>query len=115
MTKLLIPLAGALLASSAANAQGVVVVGEPAPSQTVSYADLNIASESGKTRLQHRIRAAARSLCLENNVDSLETELTRRACFESAVGDGYRQMDVAIAARASGAPLAAATLVIRGK
>jgi UrcA family protein len=108
-------LAAALLGTSAANAQSVVITGKPSPSKTVSYDDLNLASEAGKASLTQRIRAAARELCLEDGVQPLDTAIPRRACFKHAVSDGNQQMATAIAARKAGGATAAAVLVIRGQ
>ena len=106
--------AALLGSSSSAMAQPpVVVTAEALPSRTVSYADLNISSSAGQDRLVRRIRAAARDLCLENNVDQLKIATARRTCFQRAVGDGYDKMNSAMAARAAGKNLAVATLVIR--
>lgn len=115
MTKSLILVGMVALGASSATAQPpVVVTGNPAPSRIVSFDDLNIASKSGQARLVHRIRAAAKDLCLENNKEEIEFEAARRSCYKTAISGGFDQMNRAIAARESGASLAAATLTVRG-
>lgn len=106
--------ASAVLFGAAAAAQPPIVV-TAQPSRVVSFADLNIGSQAGQNRLVHRIRAAARDLCLENNVEQVKFTVARRECYVRATTDGYSQMNSAIAARDSGASLAAATLTIRGR
>lgn len=113
MHKLLLLVGAALAASSVSAAQPpVVVVADDAPFRVVNFADLNIAGEPGKQRLVARIRAAARDMCLESNIDSLEITLLRRQCFNAATNDGVAQMNRLLG---SGAPIASAALVIRGR
>ena len=113
MQKVLISAAIAMLGSASAAQPPLVVTN--APFKVVSYSDLNLASQSGQDRLTSRIRSAARDICLENNIDEVKVTAARRHCYSAAVKDGLSQMNEAIAARASGNTLAAATLVVRGK
>jgi UrcA family protein len=101
-----------LSTSAAATAAESLTVTAPAPSKRVSYADLNLNTDSGRTLLQRRIRGAAGDLCLEDNINPLNVRVQRRACFTAAVADGYRQLDALLEARASGTAFAAASLVI---
>lgn len=104
-----------LLGSSGAIAQPpVVVTGDTAPFKVVSYADLNISSKAGQTRLIHRIRAAATDLCLKDNKEEVKVAAARRTCFDTAYNGGLKQMDLAIAGRSNNA-LATATLVISAR
>ena len=103
----------AALLSAAANAQPITVIGDAPPTARVSFADLNLLSDSGQARLAQRVRTAAGALCLENNVDSIETRMLRKQCYNSAVADGYRQMRTIVASTESGASLAAASLIVR--
>ena len=66
MRKAITLITAAAFGASGVAAQPPVVV-TAAPFKVVSYADLNISSEAGQTRLTHRIRAAASDLCLEDN------------------------------------------------
>lgn len=112
----LLQLGAMLLMSSAAVAQPpVVVVASDAPFKVVNFSDLNIGSERGQKQLVHRIRAAARDLCLENNIEAVEMKSARHTCYTTATSGGYQQMDSALAARASGATLAAASIIVRAR
>ena len=116
MMKTLLAMTAVALGAGTAIAQPPVVVSvDQTPFRVVSYDDLNLASKSGKTRLEHRIRAAAGDLCFDGNKDEVKFAMARRGCYNAALNDGLSQMDRAIAARASGTPLAAASLIIRGQ
>ena len=101
--------AAAFGASGVAAQPPVVITAEPF--KVVSYADLNISSQAGQTRLTHRIRAAASDLCLEDNREEVKVAAARRTCFDTAYNGGLKQMEMAIAGRPNSA-LATATLVI---
>ena len=105
-----------LITAAAFGAGGVAaqpVVVTAAPSRVVSYADLNISSQAGQTRLLNRIRAAAGDLCLENNREEVKLAAARRTCFNTAYNGGLKQMEMAIAiAGRPNSALATATLVI---
>lgn len=109
MKKAITLIAAAAFGASGVAAQPVVVTA--APSRVVSYADLNISSQAGQTRLLNRIRAAAGDLCLEDNREEVKLAAARRTCFKTAYNGGLRQMEMAIAGRPNSA-LATATLVI---
>jgi len=113
MKKVLISAAIAMLGSASAAQPPLVVTN--APFRVVSYGDLNLSSPSGQNRLMNRIRAAARDICLENNINEVKVTAARRHCYSAAVKDGLSQMNEAIAARASGTTLATAALVVRGE
>ena len=114
MKKVLISAAIAMLGSAASAAQPPLIVTN-APFKVVSYSDLNLSSKSGQDRLASRIRSAARDICLENNIEQVKFTAARRHCYNKAVNNGLSQMNEAVAARASGTTLAAATLVVRGE
>ena len=104
--------------AAAANAQPPLTVEAPAVQvETVSFADVNLASERGMSAVKSRIRAAAYRVCNINHsrVDDLATQLEGKTCFRSALSAGYSQLDQISAARANGATIATATLTIRGK
>lgn len=116
MRKIVLAASSFVLAASSAIAQPpVVVTGEPAPIRVVSYDDLNLDSKAGQTKLVNRIRGAASDLCFESGREDVEFTMARRSCYRTALSGGLDQMNRAIAARASGATLAAATLTIRGE
>jgi UrcA family protein len=114
MNSILILIGALALGSSPATAQNITVIGD-VPTARVSYADLNLQSESRRARLQQRIRGAAANLCLESNIDSLETRVARRTCFFTAVNDGYQQLDELVTARVSGTAAAAAAITISAR
>lgn len=94
-----ITIAGAALAfATAASASSSALIVEASPSIRVGYADLDLHSASGRTRLAGRIGSAANSLCVENNVEPLDVKLRQLDCYQVAVASGIRQMN-AIAAR----------------
>lgn len=99
------------LGASPAAAEIITVTGD-APTARVSYADLNLQSESGRARLQQRIRGAAADLCLEDNIGTLDARLARRACFTAAVSDGYRQLDELVTTHVSGTAAASVAITI---
>jgi UrcA family protein len=115
MKKILIAACVALLGSASTAQPPVVITKSPAPFKVVSYADLNLASQSGQERLSNRIRSAARDLCFENNIEEVKFAAARRHCFDAAMTDAFRQMNEVIAANGKGPTLAAATLVVRGE
>lgn len=113
MKKVLISAAIAMLGSASAAQPPLIVTN--APFKVVSYGDLNLSSQSGQDRLASCIRSAARDICLENNIEQVKFTAARRHCYNKAVNNGLSQMNEAVAARASGTTLAAATLVVRGE
>ena len=115
MRKTLLAVAAIAFGAGGATAQPLLVVGTPAPSRVVSFADLNIGSTSGQQHLGNRIRSAASDLCFESNKEQVKFTMARRSCYNTAVDDGLSQMNRAIAAQASGVSIAAATVTIRGQ
>ena len=116
MRKTVVLIGSLLFAASSAFAQPpVVVTGDSAPFKVVSYSDLNIGSKAGQDRLIHRIRSAAEDLCLESSREQVKFQTARRNCYSTALKSGFSQMNSAIAAKASGATLAAATLTVSGR
>ena len=82
----------ALAFATAASANNSAVIVEASPSVRVSYADLDLHSAAGRTRLAGRIESAANSLCAENNVEPLDVKLQQFDCYRIAVTSGFRQM-----------------------
>ncbi len=73
-----------------------------APSQTVGFADLNLASTQGRQALDTRLVRAAKSVCSVGATTNLNAFLASKSCFEASVADARTQADEAIA-RKSGA------------
>jgi UrcA family protein len=112
MRKAITLITAAAFGASGLAAQPAIVVATPF--KVVSYADLNISSEAGRSRLLSRIRAAAGDLCLENNREGVKVAAARRTCFDTAYNGGVKQMEMAIAGRHNSA-LATATLIISAR
>jgi UrcA family protein len=91
----------------------VVVTRDTAPSAIVSYADLNIWSDAGQERLVNRIRAAATDICFESNKVEVKVAVAQHSCFNTALGSGLKQMNMAIAARPG--TLATSTLIVSAR
>ena len=72
---------------SVAHAAPAALPAAGTPSVTVSYADLNLASEEGANALYARIAAAARAVCAAESVDIRDLgAFTRvRACETAAI------------------------------
>lgn len=90
------------LTGAAASAETVTVTATAAESDSValvSSAGLDLGSAEGVTSLRNRVRAAARLLCLEANVDPLEFRLQRERCFKTALSNGYGEIDHVLAER----------------
>jgi UrcA family protein len=83
------------------------------PSEKIAYGDLDLGSPGGKATLEQRIRAAASRVCRTgSNEQSLADNLAGRVCFKTSVADGLHQMNQLIAARNSGATMAAAVTIV---
>jgi UrcA family protein len=83
------------------------------PSRTVSYSDLDLGSSAGQSALQQRIRAAAAHVCTyESGTQNLQQSLASRVCYKTSLSDGLHQMNRLIAARQTGAAMAAAVTIV---
>lgn len=102
------------LTAAPALAEPVVVYANPA-TEHVSYADLDLGATAGKSALERRIRGAAGRVCDVGGNPTLEEFGLRYRCFNAAVSDGLGQMNRLIAARGSGASLAATAIVISSR
>lgn len=101
------------LGSSAAFAQPPVIIsGEPLPSVRVSYADLDLSRSAAVNLLRLRVRAAARSLCIDGTRNPLTIQMKDRACYVAAVDAADRDIEKAVADRGGGASIAAAAQII---
>jgi UrcA family protein len=65
---------------------------EPAPSVTVAYADLNLASAQGANALYARIVSAAREVCGAGEVDirNLHSLADERSCESNAIAQAVQ-------------------------
>jgi UrcA family protein len=81
-----------ILAAGAANAAPLPAEGGPAPSQRVTYADLNLDHQAGIATLRSRISAAARRLCETSNVAPLAEKVRETRCYRTAIADAYDQV-----------------------
>jgi UrcA family protein len=111
MKTILMSLAAAVATSAASAQSPVVVTADTQPTIRVSYADLNLASTPGRQRLHDRVSAAARQLCIDDNVDPLSMAIAQRRCYETSIRDAGEQIAQAVAA--SSAQVASATGEIR--
>lgn len=98
----IILIAGGLGNGIASAQPPVTVYGPTAPSARVSYADLNMQSERGVSKLQARVRHAASGICLIESREMLEVSLKRKGCYDTAVRDGYAKIDQLVADKMAG-------------
>ncbi|HKX89917.1 MAG TPA: UrcA family protein [Sphingopyxis sp.] len=79
----------------------------------VSYADLNLDSESGAARLDSRLRAAARSVCdVRPEYETTLREMATNRCFRSALSRGRDASRDVLAAQKAGVPLTVASAIM---
>jgi len=69
-----------------------IIIEADVPTIVVSYADLNVGTPAGRSRLQTRIRHAAETLCLDHNVRDVERSMSGRTCYNRAIGSASGQM-----------------------
>ena len=102
------------LIGSPAVAGPVIVTGDPAPSATVSIADLQLGSPAGHAKAVSRLRGAASDLCLTTAVESVDARIARGRCYRTALSSGMLQLERIVAsARTSASLPAAVTLTAR--
>jgi len=91
--------AAALAVAAPAFAQGEapVIVEGGRPTAVVSYADLNLASNSGVATLNGRVSRAASNICVSNTRKDLSAHLAELNCFKSAMAGAKTQIDRAVA------------------
>ena len=85
-----------IVQTSAAVGQPIVIQGDPLPSATVSYADLDLGTDAGRARLDSRIRRAAKQLCLDEGVRDLADRLDQKSCMNFAVASARPQIEQAV-------------------
>ena len=113
-TALLSLLAAAALTGTA-SAAPVVITTEAVPTRHVRTADLNLASEAGRSVAVRRISAAAEDVCDVAGDRSLKTALSVRRCYSGALKGGLAQLSELIAARPGAATAATATVSVGGR
>ena len=69
----------------------------PERSRVVSFADLDLASEAGQSKLDRRIRAAAKEVCGTASDADVEGKNDIRDCRADTYSQASRQVAVAIA------------------
>lgn len=106
--------ASALSIPSIAAAQAPIIVEGQYPTAVVSFADLNLASASGVSTLNGRIRRAAESVCVDNNVRGVGEEMAQRGCISFALNHARGQMERAIALYGT-SQLASRTITVAGR
>eukprot|EP01035_Chromulina_nebulosa_P016042 gene16042-21269_t len=104
MNRYFLSIALGLLAAGSANAAPFTGEGGPAPSQRVSYADLDLDRPAGITTLRSRISAAAHRLCQTSNVAPLAEKVRETRCYRTAIADAYDQVHRNQAQRFAEAP-----------
>lgn len=102
------------LGTGIASAQ-VTVYGSDVVTARVGFADLNLGSPDGMDRLKTRIRSAAKSICLDHNIDPLRISMQRARCYELAVSDGFAKADAIAALQLAGKPAAGTAIVLRAR
>jgi UrcA family protein len=108
---------GLALAGTSAAAAPVVIEGQRAPTQEflteqVSFADLDISSNAGLSALKGRIGAAATRVCGSTNPEPLMANIESLGCYRHAMSDSLAQVSRILAARGSGAAVAAASVTV---
>jgi UrcA family protein len=76
-------------------AQPIVVEG-PAPSVSVSYADLDLSSGNGRQTLEGRVARAAATLCSEAGRKDLERATWEHRCLSTALSKARADMSRAV-------------------
>jgi len=66
---------------------------DAAPSVTVRYDDLNLATSAGVDTLYRRISSAARAVCSDENSHDLAIVAANRLCRENAVAQAVREVN----------------------
>ncbi|MEG3145914.1 UrcA family protein [Sphingomonas sp. RT2P30] len=92
MNRYLLSIALGAIAAGSANAAPLTGDGGPAPSQRVTYADLDLDRQAGITTLRSRISAAAHQLCETSNVAPLAEKVREMRCYRTAIADAYQQV-----------------------
>jgi UrcA family protein len=100
MHKSIAALAALIATPAFGQGESPIVVEGGAPTAVVSYADLDLGSNSGLVTLNGRISRAASRLCTESGRTDLATQLNETRCFRTAVASAGPQIDRAVANQA---------------
>jgi UrcA family protein len=115
MLKTITAFAAVLVASSLV----LPTVSQAAESNSVrvTYADLNLTSDSGQQILEHRIVRAARIVCVYDDGRDLDLAIDTNACRSDAVASAQPAYAAAVSAarRGSATVLSAASLIVTAR
>ena len=101
--KMILMLVSAAALTTAAGAEPTVVATGETPSIVrVTYDDLNLGSERGRKRLTDRVTAAVRSMCKDDNVDSLKVEMAEQRCYTASIIEAGDQINQLLRVRPTG-------------
>lgn len=100
MQKLTAVLAGLVAMPAFAQGENPVIVEGGAPTAVVSYADLDLSSQSGLATLNGRINSAASRLCHEGGRKDLPTQMYEARCLKTAIASARPQVERAIGGKA---------------
>jgi UrcA family protein len=94
----------ALAALTAASALVIPTISQAEETNLVrvSYADLNLGSDSGQHILQRRIAAGARTVCVIEDSKEIELRSATNACRSDAIASAQPAYDAAVAAARHG-------------
>jgi UrcA family protein len=93
MIRILTAMVAVTLASAASANETRIIVINGSPTAHVSYADLNLQSNSGRARMARRIRVAAEMVCDGSAIETSVIEPLRNDCYVAALASGMRQLD----------------------
>lgn len=99
---LLASITGALILSAPASAGAI-----ESTSAEVRFGDLDLTSEADVTRLQHRIRRAAKAVCGASDIRDLKASQAAAACRTAALANAAPKAELAVANARDGQSLAA--------
>lgn len=102
MKMILMLVSAAALATSAGAEPMVVVEGDTQSTVRVSYDDLNLGSMRGRKRLHHRVTAAVRAMCRDDNLDPLAIELAEQRCYADSIRQADAQINQMLNGRSTG-------------
>lgn len=105
----------AAFGTAAAAQSPVIIEATRFPTERVSFADLNLASEDGVDRLKWRVRGAADRVCNSNSIEVLDTRLKAMRCYRGAVTASFTEIDRISAMKRNGALLAATSLAVQAR
>lgn len=119
LSDIVVTVAAAVTLSGLATVEGIaaerpiVVEGSAYPTEVVSYADLNLASEAGMRALNSRVRSAASRLCRNPGVLGVAETAAASKCMTLAIRGADRQIFAAKVLGTQYASREAAQLIIR--